>query len=698
MGLLKELIRRVRLFRQRLAGREDRWRPARCYLSLLALFLTVPAWPQQKPVDLTEQSIEDLMNIRVTSVSKTEQKLSRTAAAIFVITAEDIRRSGATSIPDVLRMVPGLDVGQINGSTWAISARGFNQQFSNKLLVMIDGRVVYTSLFAGVFWDNISDFPLEDIARIEVIRGPGGTIWGANAVNGIINILTKNSAETHGGLVVAEGGNIDQGSGMVQYGGALKAGTDYRIYAKYFNRTNLLDLNGQNGEDGWHQLRGGFRMDSALSSKDSLMVEGDITTGREGELGFVLPSITSPGYLAENEQINTANVSLESVWKHVYSPRSDTSLQVSFDRGKRDDPQNPSTQDTLDFDFQHHIALGGRHDVVWGLGYRYTTDRILGSLTVFENPPSSTHQIFDGFFQDEIALVRNRLYLTAGMKLEHNDYSGFEIMPSVRMAWAPIASQMFWIAVSRALRAPSRYDTNLVLNIGNIGTSGSPDVLRLYGNPQFQDERLLAYEAGYRTAVGSHISVDLAAYFDDYDNLQTTEPGTPFAEATPAPAHMVFPLIYENLMRGAAYGLEIAANVKVTDRWTLSPGYAFEQIHMQTGPPSQDTQTVPFVEGAAPHHSAQIRTHFDLSKNLALDAAAYFVDRLTNQGPFPSVTIPAYTRLDLGLTWKPLERISFSLFGQNLLQDHHLEFEDVNGALQSSEIQRSAYAQMTWRF
>jgi iron complex outermembrane receptor protein len=672
--------------------------------SLIFLFYYAPVLaqkPQQgtgSGVDLTAMNIEDLMNVKVTSVSKKEQKLSRTAAAIFVITPEDIRRSGATSIPDVLRMVPGMDVAQINGSTWAISARGFNQQFSNKLLVMIDGRVVYTSLFAGVFWDNILDFPLEDIARIEVIRGPGGTIWGANAVDGVINIFTKNTSETRGGLVVAEGGNIDQESGMVQYGGELKAGTDYRLYTKYFNRTNLLDLNGQIGQDGWHQLRGGFRMDSTLSPKDSLMVEGDITTGREGELGFVLPSITSPGYLAESEQINISNGSLESVWNHVYSPRSDTSLQVSFDRDKRRDPQNPETRDTLDFDFQHHIALGGRQDVVWGLGYRYTTDLILGSLTVFENPASSAHQIFDGFFQDEIALVPNRLYLTGGMKLEHNDYTGFEVMPSVRLAWAPSAHHTLWLAISRAVRAPSRYDTNLVLNIGNVGTSGSVDLLRLYGNPQFQDERLIAYEMGYRTALGNHVSIDLAAYFDDYDNLQTTEPAASFSEPTPLPAHVVSPLIYENLMNGEVHGLEVAANVKVTDRWTFSPGYAFERIHMHTDPTSADTQTAPFVEGAAPHHSAQLRSRFDLPKNVALDAAAYAVGRLTNQGPFPTVTIPAYTRLDVGLTWKPWEQTSFSLVGQNLLQDHHLEFEDVNGALQASQIRRSGYAKVTWRF
>src|SRR5579864_8165936 len=484
-----------------------------CFLTFLFSCAQVSAQKSDKEkgtgVDLTTMNIEDLMNVKVISASKKEQKLSRTAAAIFVITQEDIRRSGATNIPDVLRMVPGMNVAQINGSTWAISARGFNQQFSNKLLVMMDGRVVYTSTFAGVFWDTVLDFPLEDIARIEVIRGPGGTVWGANAVDGVINILTKKASETRGGMVVAEGGNIDQEGGIVQYGGELKQGTDYRVYAKYFNRANLLDLNGRNGHDGWHQLRGGFRVDSALSSKDSLMVEGDIVTGREGELGFVLPSIASPAFAAESEQINLGNGSLESVWNHVYSARSDTSLQISYDRHKRDDPQNPETRDTLDFDFQHHIALGGRQDLVWGLGYRYTTDLILGSLTVAMNPARSTHQVFDGFFQDEIALVSDRLYLTAGTKLEHNDYTRFEVMPSIRMTCALPAHQMLWLAVSRALRAPSRNDTNLVLNIGT-GPAGPPNLVRLYGNPQYQDERLIAYEMGYRTSLSNRLSIDFA--------------------------------------------------------------------------------------------------------------------------------------------------------------------------------------------
>ena len=275
----------------------------RIILAILALpsiwlMLAAPARSQSDPPrsqspspDLSSKSLEDLMNTEVTSVSKKEQKLSQVAAAIFVISAEDIRRSGATNIPDLLRMVPGLDVGQINGSTWAISARGFNAQFSNKLLVMIDGRVVYTPNFAGVYWDTL-DFPLEDIERIEVIRGPGGTVWGANAVNGVISIFTKTAAETRGGVVQAGAGNIQQGFGLAQYGGGWKNAVDYRVYAKYFNQYHLSSLSGQNGFDDWHMLRGGFRVDSTLSPKDTLMLEGSLYTGREDELGFVLPAVT----------------------------------------------------------------------------------------------------------------------------------------------------------------------------------------------------------------------------------------------------------------------------------------------------------------------------------------------------------------------------------------------------------------------
>lgn len=653
---------------------------------------------QAPPKDLTSASIEDLLNMEVSSVSKKEQKLSRTAAAIFVITQDDIRRSGATNIPDLLRMVPGMDVAQINGSTWAIGSRGFNQQFANKLQVMVDGRSVYSPTFSGVFWDTL-DLPLSDIERIEVIRGPGGSVWGANAVTGVISIFTKRASETLGTLVEAGGGTSQQEFGMLQYGGKLARQTDFRVYTKYFNQNPMLDLNGQSGADGWHRLREGFRTDSKLSPKDSLMVEGDLSTGREGEFGFELPAITSPGFVAVAEHINLANGSLESIWDHSYSANSDSSLQLSYDQHRRSDPLNPETRNTFGAEFRHHLAVGSRQDFVWGLGYRYTSDEIGGSLTVAMVPASRALQLFSAFAQDEIALMPQRLYLTVGMKLEHNDYTGFGFMPTVRTTWALSDRHMVWAAVSRALRTPSRNDTNLLLNLGEfVGLGGTPTLLRLLGNPNFQDERLIAYEAGYRTMLSSKLSIDFAAYYDDWDNAQTAEPSATFFESTPLPPHRVQTLMYQNLMYGEGHGIEVAANWKVTGRWSVVPGFTIVKEHMHTKPQSLDAATALFEEGSAPDHMAQLRSHVDLTGGLSWDASAYYVDPLTNQGPFSNVRIPAYTRLDSGMTWKPWERFSFTVAGQNLLKDHHMEFEDVNGSLQSGKIKRGAYAKLTWQF
>jgi iron complex outermembrane recepter protein len=659
-----------------------------------AVLMAIPTWPQASPTDLAHKSLEDLMNIQVTSVSKRGQNISQVAAAVFVITQEDIRRSGATNIPDLLRMVPGLDVAQINGSTWAISARGFNQQFSNKLLVMIDRRVVYTSTFAGVFWD-VLDLPLGNIDRIEVIRGPGGTIWGANAVNGVISIFTKKAAETHGAMVEAGGGNLEQGFGTLQYGGKLKSATDYRVYAKYFNQSPMLDLNGQNGADSWSGIRGGFRMDSSVSSKDSLILEGNLFNGQEGEFGFFLPSVTSPGLIPVSEQIHSTDGSVQLDWNHVHSQQSDTSLMIAYGRFTRNDRLNPETRDTLDLDFQHHTVWGTRQDIVWGLGYRYTTDDIGGSLTVEMVPGMRQLNLFDGFVQDEIRLVGDRLYLTAGTKIEHNDYSGLEIMPSIRATWLPREHHMLWVAISRSLRAPSRNDTDLLLN---FGTGGTPDLQRLLGNPNFRDERLIDYEAGYRTTLDRRLSLDAAVYFADYDNLQTTEPLTPFFEPTPLPAHEVQPFMYENLLFGETHGIELTANWKLSDRWTLSPGYAFEELHMHTDHASTDAQTGLFVEGAAPRDGAQLRSHLEMHRGFAWDASVYYLDQLNHQGPLGDVTIPAYTRLDTGLTWQLRESVTLNVVGQNLLRDRHLEFIDINGSLQSGQIKRSGYAKLTWRF
>jgi iron complex outermembrane receptor protein len=658
---------------------------------VVEILWAIPAWPQQPPADLTKVNIEDLMNIDVTSVSKKDQKLSQVASAIFVITQEDIRRSGATNIPDLLRMVPGMEVAQINANTWAITGRGFNAEFANELLVMVDGRAVYTPTTGGVFWD-VLDIPLEDIERIEVIRGPGGSVWGVNAVNGVINILTKKASETKGAMVVAGGGNLDQGFGTAQYGGSVGKNFDYRIYSKYLNQDHMPGLTGQDGGDGWHMLRGGFRTDGTLSSKDSLTLQGDIYTGNENSPTTILPSITSPGLVDADLPVALSGGFIQSIWNHTFSERSETTLMISYSDYKRDD-QLLESRETFNIDFQHHISWGTRQDFVWGLGYWYSDSHSHGDLFVSLNPSSFGSDSFNSFVQDEITLVPNRFFLTVGTKLEHNYYTGFALMPSARATYELDPHNMVWAAVSRAERTPDATDESIRLDVAGFpGPGGTPVLISVLGNPQFKNEGLIAYEFGYRTTVGKRLSFDLAAYYNDYSNQESTEPSTPFLEPTPAPAHLVLPSTYENLISGETHGVEIAANWKITDRWTLSPGFDFERIHMHPSPLSQDTQTAPEIEGSSPHAQAQVRSHFELSQKWTWDASTYFVDRLIAQN------VPSYTRLDTGLSWRWKEGVSLSLVGQNLLRDHHLEFIDSTAASRSTEIKRSAYVKITWKF
>jgi iron complex outermembrane receptor protein len=662
-----------------------RFRSACFFFFLASLSASGTAWPQQKSDDLTSISLEDLMNVQVTSVSKKEQKLSRTASAIFVISEEDIRRSGALNIPDLLRMVPGMNVAQISANTWAVSARGFNEEFSDKLLVLIDGRSVYTPTFAGVFWDT-ADLPLQDIERIEVIRGPGGTVWGANAVNGVINIITKRASETHGASLEGGGGNFERGFGTVQYGGKMGSSTDGRAYLQYGNHEGLPALNEMPGGDGWHTLRGGFRTDSTLSSKDTLTVQGDLYGGREGQgiLNLASGAATDlEGYLGGGY--------LQTVWNHRYSARSDSSLQVSFDRYTRDVPFTDK-RNTIDTAFQYHFAWGNRQDVVAGVEYEYTNHKSNSAL-VFYSPSDDARQFFSAFVQDEIALVPDRLYFTIGTKIEHNDYTGFADMPDVRLAWELSRRHMLWTAVSRAERIPSSGDTSDVVNGGEIaGPGGVPIQLILQGSPNFKNETLLAYEVGYRSSLSDRLSADLSAFFNSYHDLRTIQSAPLTFQPDASPPGFLENLFFQNGMYGETHGGEASLNWKAISRWTLSPGYAFESFHMHLSPDSDDTTLFPAAQGGSPQHSAQLRSHLELAHGLNWDASAYFVDRL------PAFHVPSYTRLDTGLTWRWTERASFSVVGQNLVADHHVESVDSTSLVTSSLIKRSAYAKFTWQF
>jgi iron complex outermembrane receptor protein len=594
-------------------------------------------------VDLTAMSIEDLMNVKVTSVSKTEQKLSRTASAVFVITQEDIERSGAANIPDLLRMVPGLEVAQINGSTWAISARGFNDQSSDKLLVLIDGRAVYSPLFPGVDWDAQA-VPLENIDRIEVIRGPGASVWGANAVNGVISIISKKADQTQGGLVAGGGGTNEQGFGMVRYGGTLGNGGAYRITSNYSNHSDLLNLSGRSGDDSWNEFRASLRADKQLTANDFITVGMNGYSGGENEMVSTVTSISPPvsQVLAIREQFS--GWSMVSKWDHVISPHSDTSLQVYFDRYNRHNPTYGEGFDTIDIDFQHHFDWGDRQQIVWGLGYRHESDAFQPTLRVSFDPEDRTDQIFSSFFQDQIAIRPDRLFLTMGAKLEHNDITGFAIQPTARVAWIVNTKTTIWSSFSIADRTPSFADVDVRFAEAALpGPGGLPILVTVFGNPQEGNEQLYATELGYRQEFGTRVSIDLTAFFNQYTDLRSTEPMAPYFESNPSPPHLIEPLVFANLLFGETHGAEASINWRVSSRWTLSPGYSFLAMHLHPRPTSQDTG-VPEAEGSSPAHQAQLRSNLNLHGHFQLDSSAFFVEGL------PIQNVPSYTRLDAGVT------------------------------------------------
>jgi len=559
------------------------------------------------------------------------------------------------------------------------------------LQVLVDGRSVYTDSFGGVFWDQL-DLPLEDIERIEVIRGPGGSVWGGNSVNGVINIITKKASQTKGVLVVGGGGTVQQGFGTVQYGGRLGSKTDFRAFTKYVNMGHFPDFGGQDGGDGWHSLRGGFRSDSRLSSRNTLMLQGDLYSLREGSPTLDLPFITSPAPVPVEEIVNVTGGFFQGVWRHDASAESHTTLEISYDRYERNDVLHDD-RGTLDIKFQNVFAWGNRQHVLWGGEYRRSMSQTNGGLLVSFVPADLNTNLYSGFIQDEVTLVPSRVKLTLGARLDHNYYSGFDLMPSARVAWIVNPRTTLWTAVSRAERTPSEQDVYRRVNLGWYPVPGGlPYLISVIGNPNIKNEGITAIEAGYRASLTSSLTFDLAAYYNHYDHQYTIETAPPFEEDTPAPPHIVIPYIDKNLMHGETHGFELAVNWQPVSRWTLSPGYAFERIHMHVDPGSTDVFSAPEAEGSSPKQSAQLRSHLRLWRGLEWDASAYFNDRL------PALLVPSYTRVDTQLSWSFGESATVSFVGQNLAQDDHEEFVDTTGTARTTLVKRSAYVKFTARF
>ena len=458
---------------------------------------------------------------------------------------------------------------------------------------------------------------------------------------------------------------------------------------------NLPALNETNGEDSWHLLHGGFRADTTLSKKDFLTVQGDLYTGAEGATIIHIFSIDPPVFGEQSKITEMSGGNILGRWNHTFSSRSDTTLQFYFDNYARTGPSARETRNTIDFDFNHHLALGSRQDIVWGAGYRRTWDHVPGTIDQSFNPADTALELFTLFAQDTITVKHDRLFLTVGTKVENSYFRGYGIQPSVRLAWIPANWLTFWSAVSRAERSPARRDTGVIAPVAvfpDPAGSSTPVEVTIDGNPQFIPEHVLAYEAGLRAQPNARLSIDVSTFYNRYDHLATLEPQPEVFEPSPAPARFVVPMVFGNLMYGTTEGGEVSANLKLTDRWTLSPGYAFLEMHRHTKPSSQDTSSVAEFQGSNPQHQAQLRSHVDLSHGLSWDTSAYFVSAPPIQG------VASYTRIDTQLRWKVAERAEISVVGQNLLRDHHLESFDALTLVNSSLIKRSAYAKFTWRF
>ena len=665
------------------------WRRAIVVTPLLIAGLcwtTGPLWAAT--LDLTEFSIEDLMQVKVVSATKQAQPWADTAAAVFVITADDIRRSGATSVMEALRLAPGVQVARIDSSRWAITIRGFDGRFANKLLVMLDGRSIYTPLFSGVYWE-IQDVPLDNIERIEVIRGPGGSLWGANAVNGVINIITKLAKDTQGGMVSVTAGNEDRAIVEARYGGQLGDTAHYRLYGRYAERDGFVDLDGQDAGDDWKLQGGGFRLDWQPTGRDSVTFLGNIYDG-DLRQNMVIPTLTPPYTELQLDDVKTNGSSVQARWEHHHPSIGQFALQLYYQQEERNDLMQQSELETLDVDFQHSFKPGQGQELIWGLNYRRYQDEFGPAVLVSISPDARTTQLFSLFAQDQIALT-DQLQLTLGARIEHNDYTGWEWQPNLRLLWQPSDTQRVWGAVSRAVRTPSRAEeegrTALVTVPPLPETGGLPSIVALVGDWRFEAEQLTAYEIGYRTWLNKDFSFDFTTFYNDYDNLLSVEQGTPFLELTPLPPHLMFPLYFRNTLTDDNYGAEIAMDWRPVEKWRLQLVYSY-------------LWSKPFQQTWSPLNQISLLSSWDIGDHFELDAWLYYVDQigsLSTLSQLGAVRIDPYLNLTLRLGWRPRKDLELSLVGANLLDASHLEFVQEAYAF-PVEVERSIYGQVKWNF
>jgi iron complex outermembrane receptor protein len=629
---------------------------ARLALFMVALLVAqaTAAAGQAGTIDLRRLTIEELMRIDVTSATRRAEPVGTTAAAISVITADDIRRAGVTTIADALRLADGVHVARFNTGSWAISSRGFNITSANKLLVMIDGRTVYSPLFTGVFW-NALDYVLEDIARIEVIRGPGATLWGANAVNGVVNIITRHSRETQGALFAAAAGNEDRGLLTGRYGGAVGTAT-WRAYAKFADRDAQRLATGASSEDARQRGQVGFRIDRD-DARTALMLKGDAFHSQEG--------------VFDRSDAEFTLLSLHGGWSRAVSAASRVGIDAYYQREyRRVERQLTHHIDTVDVDGRHAVA-SPRHNLVWGAGGRANWDTSRGSAALRFEPERRTYGLVHAFAQDEIAAVPDRLFVTVGAKYEWSQLGGGELQPNVRARLMLPRNQVLWSAVARAVRRPTRLDADVVIpGEGPVAIRGLPD---------FLPETLLSSEVGYRVRPTASLSLDATVFHHDYSRLRSQD----------APTAPGAPIVLGNTLEGRSRGLELSANVQPAVWWRARVGYTWLDSRVERAPGSRDL-TGGTSEANDPDYVFGVRMSFDLPRDVELDALVRAV------GALPDPDVPAYAEMTLRGGWRITPQVEIWVVGEELLHDRHPEFGPM--LPRRVEFERAARVGVTTRF
>ena len=659
--------------------------------------------PPGSPSGIGQLSLEELMNMRVTTVSREEGTVGHSAAAVFVITPEMIRRSGATTFPEVLRMVPGINVSHIDSSKWAVGSRGFADRFTGKLQVQIDGRAVYNPVSGGVYWDTF-DYPLQDVERIEVIRGPGASMYGANAVNGIINVITKPSKDTQGGLISLGGGSEEYGMATVRWGGKINDELYYRVYGKWRENGTGFNTKGD-ARDDWRQGRVGFRMDWQPHPEDSIMLAGEYYIGLSGRRDLrASPTSPSTGYIVTNtEDELSKGGNLNVRWAHDMGNDSKWTAQMYYDSFNR-----RGTAGTLDFgvntvaaDFQYEFKLGERQKVV--AGAQYKLDRITfngtteydGAFVLRPAREIVERPLVGIFVHDEISIVRDRFAVMLGAKVEHNEYTGFEFQPNARVLWTPSKKQTLWASVSRAVRTPTFGENDTSIATLPTTISGKTVFPRIIGNTLLSSEELIAYEIGYRAQVTSKVSLDAALFYNSYDKLFATESGATVVDSQTGVTTL--PVNRTNKGNGETYGAEVSATWQITDWWRLTANYTYLKMNLHSDPSLAASSAKSFenIELQSPQNQVYLRSSFDLPGHVEFDVTGRYVDSLRGFSP----GIPSYFTVDARLAWKPKPNVEFAIVGQNLVQDHHAEF-GTSSLVRSPlvEVERSVYATVTLRW